>query len=324
MNNIIAITIGDINGIGINILLNCFRENKIKNFVLFTNVKILEHYIKKNNIKIKINIYNKDKENFTYVKNSLNIYNYSCNSSNDNTYKSLRYSYKLCKNKLFSGIITLPLRKDLIKNKINKNFIGHTEFFQKIDKKKYSNMLLFHNKIIVSPLTTHIPINKINKFIYDKKFLYSQIKNLNQVLKLDFSIKIPKLIISGLNPHAGEKGSIGTEELNYIIPTIKKLKKEGLNIAGPFSADSLILNNNLKKYDCFIFMYHDQALIPFKYISKFSGVNYTGNLDIIRVSPDHGTAYDLIGSKNISYKSFLNCFKLVMKISKNRIKHAEG
>ena len=143
-------------------------------------------------------------------------------------------------------------------------------------------------------------------------------------MKKDFNIKQPKIIISGLNPHAGENGKLGNEEIKIISPVVKKLKSKGIKIQGPYSADSLLINKNLKYYDCFIFLFHDQALIPFKYISKFSGVNYTGNLDIIRVSPDHGTAYNLVGSKNISYKSFLNCFKLVMKISKNRIKHAEG
>ena len=143
--------------------------------------------------------------------------------------------------------------------------------------------------------------------------------NLYKTLKEDFNITKPKLIISGINPHAGENGKIGKEEMNYIIPTIKKLKNKGIKIEGPYSGDSLLINKNLKKYDCFVFMYHDQALIPFKYISQFTGVNYTGNLDIIRTSPDHGTAYDLIGTKKISDLSFLNCFKLTRMIYKNRI-----
>ena len=127
------------------------------------------------------------------------------------------------------------------------------------------------------------------------------------------------MIISWLNPHAGENGLIGKEELEYINPTVKKLRKNGINIVGPSSADSILIKKNFTKYNCFIFLYHDQALIPFKFISQFTGVNYTGNLSIIRTSPDHGTAYDLVGSKNISNKSFLNCFKLIKKIYKNRI-----
>ncbi len=135
-------------------------------------------------------------------------------------------------------------------------------------------------------------------------------------------LKKPKIIISGLNPHAGENGKLGNEEIEIINPAVKKLKSKGIKIHGPHSADSLLINKNLEHYDCFIFIFHDQALIPFKYISQFSGVNYTGNLSIIRTSPDHGTAYNLVDSKNISDKSLLNCFKLIKEIHFNR-KHAD-
>ena len=138
-------------------------------------------------------------------------------------------------------------------------------------------------------------------------------------LKFDFNIKSPKLVISGLNPHAGENGGIGIEEKQIIIPIIKQLQKKEINIIGPFSADSLLIKRNIDKFDCFIFIYHDQALIPFKFISQFSGVNYTGNLNIIRTSPDHGTAYNLLGSSKISNKSFINSYKLINKIYNHRI-----
>ena len=179
-------------------------------------------------------------------------------------------------------------------------------------------MILYHNKIIVSPLTTHIRVKNISKTISNKLFLFNQIYNLNKILINDFNIKKPKIIISGLNPHAGENGKLGNEENEIIKPVIKKLKKNGILIFGPFSADSVLINKNLKEYDCFVFMYHDQALIPFKYISQFTGVNYTGNLSIIRTSPDHGTAYDLINKKDYSIQSFINCYKLIKKIYKNR------
>ncbi len=179
-------------------------------------------------------------------------------------------------------------------------------------------MILFHNRIIVSPLTTHIKIKQVSKVISNKEFLYKQIYNLHKSLVIDFNILNPNIIISGLNPHAGENGEIGIEEKKIIIPIIKKLRKNGININGPFSADSVLIPKNLNKYNCFVFIYHDQALIPFKFISKFSGVNFTGNLNIIRTSPDHGTAYNLVGSKEISNKSFINCYKLVNKINNNR------
>ena len=117
---------------------------------------------------------------------------------------------------------------------------------------------------------------------------------------------------------------IGNEEKKIILPTIKKLRKIGIDIDGPLSADSLLIKKNIQTYNCFIFIYHDQALIPFKFISQFTGVNYTGNLDIIRTSPDHGTAYNLVKSKNISNKSLLNCYKLVQRIYKNRLLNVQG
>ncbi len=317
MADLIAITIGDIKGVGIKILIDAWINRKLNNFILFTDHKIIKQYLNNKNVKIELNIIKKEK---IYIDNKkLNIFSYNSNSKEDNTYKSLKFAYNFCKEKICIGIITLPVRKDLIKNKVNKNFIGHTEYFQKIDNKKYSNMILYNKQIIVSPLTTHIEIKKISKFISNKKFIFNQILNLNNTLKKDFNISKPKLIISGLNPHAGENGKIGKEELTYILPTIKKLNKKGVLIDGPFSADSILIKNNLIKYNCFIFIYHDQALIPFKYISQFSGVNYTGNLSVIRTSPDHGTAYDLLKSKKFSNKSFMNCYKLVKKIYKNRM-----
>tara|TARA_B100001057_G_C22801980_1_gene931864 strand:- start:143 stop:1117 length:975 start_codon:yes stop_codon:yes gene_type:complete len=319
MNKVIAITIGDIKGIGIDVLLKSWLNNQLKNFILFTDHDKLLKYFKRNKIKISLNIIDLNKKNFNFNINKFNVFSYKSKTDEENTYKSLKLAYDFCIKNYCIGIITLPLRKDKIIKSIDKRFIGHTEFYQKLDNKKQSNMVLFHKKIIVSPLTTHIEINKISEFIKDKTFIYNQLVNLNETLRIDFNIEKPKIILSGLNPHAGENGKIGKEEIKYLIPVVNKLKIKGINIEGPFSADSLLIRKNMKKYDCFVFIYHDQALIPFKFISQFTGVNYTGNLEIIRTSPDHGTAYDLIGSKNISNTSFLNCYKLINTIYKNRI-----
>lgn len=318
MAKLIAITIGDINGIGIDILLKLWKNNKLKNIILFTNINILKKLLKKRKINLKINIIDNKSLNLNYKNDCLNIFSFETKNNEENTYKSLNYAYQFCKKNICIGMITLPLRKDLIKKRIDKKFIGHTEYFQNLDNKKYSNMILYNKKIIVSTITTHIKVNDISKVISDKKLVYNQIKNLNEILKIDFDITKPKLIISGLNPHAGENGNIGREEIEIISPVVKSLKNTKVLIDGPISPDSMLVKQNLKKYDCFIFMYHDQALIPFKFISQFSGVNYTGNLSVIRVSPDHGTAYNLIGSKNISDLSLLNCFNLINKIKKNR------
>ena len=318
MSNIIAVTIGDIKGVGIEILINSWKKKKINNFILLSDIKLVSKLLKNKNLDKKINLISLNNNKINFDKRKINIFSYKTISSEDNTYKSLMYAYKLCVEKICIGLITLPLRKDLIKKNIDKNFIGQTEFFQNINNKKYANMILYHEKIIVSPLTTHLKLKDIAKTVSNKSLLYNMIYTLNKTLKIDFKIKKPKLIVSGLNPHAGENGEIGDEEVKYIKPIISKLNKDGIYIDGPFSADSILINNNLKNYDCFIFMYHDQALVPFKYISQFSGVNYTGNLNIIRTSPDHGTAYNLVGTKKISDKSLINCFKLINQIHKNR------
>lgn len=318
MSNIIAVTIGDIKGVGIEILINSWKKKKINNFILLSDIKLVSKLLKNKNLDKQINLISLNNNKINFDKRKINIFSYKTISSEDNTYKSLMYAYKLCVEKICIGLITLPLRKDLIKKNIDKNFIGQTEFFQNINNKKYANMILYHEKIIVSPLTTHLKLKDIAKTVSNKSLLYNMIYTLNKTLKIDFKIKKPKLIVSGLNPHAGENGEIGDEEVKYIKPIISKLNKDGIYIDGPFSADSILINNNLKNYDCFIFMYHDQALVPFKYISQFSGVNYTGNLNIIRTSPDHGTAYNLVGTKKISDKSLINCFKLIKQIHKNR------
>ena len=316
MSNIIAISIGDINGIGIEILLDLWKKNKIRKFVLFCNMIVLKNYLNKKKIKININCVNLNNQN--YKKNYFNIYDYKCSSPEENTISSIAYGYKECKKGNYLGLITLPLRKDKIIKKINRNFIGHTEFLQKLDNKNTSNMILYHNQLIITPITTHIKLKSVSSTINKKNFLFNKIISLNKCLIKDFNIKKPKILISGINPHSGENGKIGNEEVNRIKPIINILLKKGIIIDGPSSADTMLNNVNIEKYDCFVFIYHDQALIPFKYISKFEGVNYTGNLDIIRTSPDHGTAYNLVGKKKFSNKSLINCFKLIKLIHQNR------
>ncbi len=323
MNKRIALTIGDINGIGIELLLKIYKSKKNIEFVLFTNFKIFNNYLKSKKIKIKVNIINKNIKNFEFKNNCLNIYNYSANTNEENTYESIKHCYKLCKNHFFIGMITLPIRKDLLIKKINKKFIGHTELLQELDNKNYSNMLMYYKKLLITPLTTHININSVTTTIKKKNYIYNKIQALNNTLKKDFNIKNPKFLISGINPHAGENGKIGKEEIKIILPELNKIKKNGVNIDGPISADAMLIKNNINKYNCFIFISHDQALIPFKFISNFSGINYTGNLSIIRTSPDHGTAYDLVGKRNVSNKSLLNCFNFIKMINKNRIFYAK-
>ena len=318
MSNLIAVTIGDIHGIGIKILLNEWNKRKINNFVLFTNLIILKNYLIKNKLKIKLNEYNK---NYIYDKNKLNIFNIECKNNYTNTYNSIIESYNYTKKRCFIGVVTLPINKFKINKYINKNFIDQTNLYRKLENKKINNMIFVYKNKFFTPLTTHLELSKVSKAFCNTSNILNKIIIINKTLKHDFKFQNPKMLISGINPHCGENGKIGTDEIKYLIPIIKKLKKSKINITGPVSGDSMVNKISLKKYDCFIFAYHDQALIPYKLMSNNSGVNYTSNLNIIRTSPDHGTAYNLVKKGNVSSKSLINSFILLRKIYKNRLKN---
>jgi len=179
-------------------------------------------------------------------------------------------------------------------------------------------MIFVYKKIIFTTLTTHISLKNVNKHLLEKNFILNKIISLNESLINDFKITRPKIIISGINPHSGENNTIGNEESVYIKPIIRKLIKKNILIEGPYSADGIINNKNLKKFDCFIFNYHDQALIPFKIFSKNNGINFTSGIDIIRVSPDHGTGYDIVGKNIAKMTGLINCFKFINKIYNNK------
>lgn len=230
----------------------------------------------------------------------------------------MEFAYKFTKDKKFIGILTLPLNKYKIKNKVNKNFIDQTSFFSNKEKKKNNNMIFYYKNKFFIPLTIHIELKKVHRFFMNKANVINKIENLYYTLIKDFKITKPKILLAGINPHAGENETISKDDNKYLIPVIKELKKKKILVYGPVSGDGMINYQNLQNYDAFIFTYHDQALIPFKIISNYEGVNFTSNLNIIRVSPSHGTAEKLIGSKNIISKGIYNCFDLIKKINRNR------
>ena len=312
---LICVTIGDIEGIGIHLLLKEFKKEKINNFILLTNINIFNKYIKfprnKINIFRKMNLKN-------YNEKKLNIYNFKTRNNYTNTMDSLKIAYEYARKGIFIGILTLPLNKYKLNTSISKNFIDQTSFFSNKENQKYSNMIFYHKKKIFVPLTIHIELKEVHK-LFKKKFMISKkIENLYLTLKRDFNIKNPKMILAGINPHAGENQLISKDDDKYLLPIINHLKQKGIFINGPISGDGIINKENLSSYDAFIFTYHDQALIPFKILSNYEGVNFTSNLNIIRVSPSHGTAENLIGSNKVISKGIINCFNLIRKIKKNR------
>ena len=229
--------------------------------------------------------------------------------------ESLNTAINLAKNNEVSGIVTLPIyKKNLMENK--SNFIGHTEYLAEKDGQD-SLMILISKDLRVATITTHIPISKVSKSLTRKK-ISTKIEILNKSLIKDFNIKKPKIAVSSLNPHSGEEGSIGKEEINTIEPCVDYFKDMGMKIEGPLPADTLFYKKNLNKFDARICMYHDQALIPLKTIDFYGGINFTAGLSFVRTSPDHGTAFNLAGKNRANPKSLINAIKQALIISENR------
>ena len=210
------------------------------------------------------------------------------------------------------ALVTGPLSKENI-IKIDSQFTGHTEHIQKLTKSKNVLMLLGSEKLKLAFITTHIPLQKVSNAI-NEDAVFSKTKILDIELKKKFKIKNPRIGILGLNPHAGENGKIGSEEINKIAPAIKKLKSQKINITGPISADTAFTVSNRKKYDAFVAMYHDQALPVLKAISFGSGYNITLGVSIIRTSVDHGVALDIAGKDGLDYGSLQSAINLAQKI----------
>ena len=219
----------------------------------------------------------------------------------------LTYAHKLSLNKKVAGFINCPINKNLLGEKN----IGVTEFFAKKCKVKKDTevMLISNEKFSVSPLTTHIDLKKVAKKI-SSKLIFKKIKTINSWLK-NKKRKRPKICILGLNPHNAELRD-NSEEKRIIYPALNKLKRIGINIKGPFPADTIFINE-YKNYDVVIGMYHDQVIAPFKTLFKFDAINITLGLKYLRVSPDHGVALSLIGKNKANPKSLMKCIKFINK-----------
>jgi len=209
------------------------------------------------------------------------------------------------------------MKKTLIMNGFN--YPGHTEYLGKISNKR-PLMIMLNKKLKVATLTTHIPISQVPKKI-TKSNLEKTIEVYIKSLKLDFGLTDPKVAVSSLNPHSGEEGKIGNEEIKTIKPTIVKLKKQGNKISGPKSADTMFHKEALKKIDANLCMFHDQALIPIKSSDFYGSINFTAGLPFIRTSPDHGTAFDIAGENKANSSSLTNAIKYVNLIYNQRIKN---
>ena len=318
----LAITMGEPNGINSEIFLKALKKiKKIRNFIICDPFWI-EESLNIFKINFSINIISEPtevKEGFVNIlpieKNVTFKIGQPNKNNNGAILESIDKAIYLAKSKKVSGIVTLPIyKKNLMKDGFA--FPGHTEYLSHKDRSD-SLMILMTDKLKVATATTHIPINKISKSL-NKSLIIKKVNILNKSLIKDFNISHPKIAISSLNPHAGEEGEIGKEEINIIIPAVNELKNNGINAVGPLPADSLFNKDNLKEYDARLCMFHDQALIPIKTLDFYNGINFTSGLSFIRTSPDHGTAFNISGKNLANPDSFISSVKQAVAIAKNR------
>ena len=276
-----------------------FKKNK-KKITIIGNISLIKKEIERNNYKIKINEIldiTKSKKNFINmldikIKNKLKISSYISNCFD----KSLDI---LKKNKNIA-LLNGPVNK---KTFLKKKYLGITEYLAKKTKSKNPVMLIYNETLSVSPITTHLPIKYISKNINKSKII-KKVKSINSFFLKNLKKK-PKIAVLGLNPHCETIEKTG-EEQKEIIPAIKRLRSEKLNIKGPFSADTFFIKKNIDYYDVVVGMYHDQVLTPLKTLYNFNAINITIGLPFIRISPDHGPNISMYG-KNKSDPSSIFC-----------------
>lgn len=215
-----------------------------------------------------------------------------------------------------AAVVTAPIHKAVL-NSAGFGFPGHTEFLAHLTGARRAVMMLASDQLRVVPLTIHMPIAEVPRSI-DKQSVFDTGEIILTALRRDFGILNPRLAVAGLNPHAGEDGMLGGEDLSVIAPAIAALKARAFHVRGPLSADTLFHDEARKTYDAVLCMYHDQALIPIKTLSFWDGVNVTLGLPIVRTSPDHGTALDIAGAGQADARSMIAAVKMAAEISDSR------
>jgi 4-hydroxythreonine-4-phosphate dehydrogenase len=330
-NVIMGISIGDLNGIGSEVILKTFEDTRMLEFctpVIFANVKMLS-FIKKT-LNLDINLHGIDKLDQLHPGkiNVLNVWREGINVEfgvqNDDAgkyaIKSFIEATAALKEGLIDVLVTAPINKYNIQSEDFK-FPGHTDY---LDQQLEGDalMLMVNDGLRIGLLTDHLPVNEVAKHL-NEELIRRKINTINKSLKEDFMVNKPKIAVLCLNPHCGDSGVIGNEDDKVLKPALKKLFEEGVMVFGPFPADGFFGSGMHEKYDAVIAAYHDQGLVPFKTLSFGNGVNYTAGLSGIRTSPDHGTAYDIAGKGVADHNSFKEAVYLALDVYHNRNEYKE-
>lgn len=327
----LGISIGDLNGIGAEVVLRIFEDNRMLDFctpIIFASIKTMSFV--KNHFKLDINlngIHNinqaiagrvnvlncwKENVNINFGQEDLKIGEYAI--------KSLVQATKALKEDEIDVLVTAPINKHNIQSDTFK-FPGHTDYLNQ-ELEGNSLMFMVTQGLRVGLLTDHVPVKDIAAHI-TPKLIEEKIATVYQSLIHDFRINKPKIAVLGINPHTGDNGVIGNEDDTVLRPTLQKIKASGKLVFGPYAADSFFGSDNYKNFDAIIASYHDQGLIPFKTLSFGQGVNYTAGLNRVRTSPDHGTAYEIAGKGTADISSFKEAIFTGIQIFNNRKEYQE-
>jgi 4-hydroxythreonine-4-phosphate dehydrogenase len=328
----IGISIGDMNGIGLEVILKTVSDPRILGLctpVLFGSSKVVSYH--KNIVQVEFPFANlrsaEDAEN-----GKVNVVN--CWQENVNitlgkmseeggryAYKALEVAVSALKMGTIDALVTAPINKKAMQL-ANFPHAGHTEYITEQLGAKESVMLMLNDGFRVGLVTNHLPLSKVAESVTKERIL-KKLAILDETLRIDFNIGRPTIAVLGLNPHAGDEGALGEEEERIIRPAIEAAKDRGILAMGPFPADGFFGSGQHVKYDAILAMYHDQGLIPFKALSFGSGVNYTAGLGAVRTSPDHGTAFDIAGKDMADPSSFRQALFTALDVAKNRAAYVE-
>jgi len=325
---VVGITIGDINGVGPEIIIKAFSDNRMLQIctpVIYGSSKIISYYKK---------ALNNNDFNFTTIKSGAEIFDKKINLINcwdedvlptpgvasldggKYAFSSLQTACAHLNDGTIDVLVTGPIDKKTMQQD-GFRFPGHTEYLAQQFPSSDFVMMLVSDRLRIATVTGHVAVKDVASLLTTEKIL-SKIKVMNQSLKRDFGIQKPRIAVLGLNPHSGDSGLIGNEEQLIISPAIKSAFDQGIMAFGPYGADGFFGSSAFTGFDGALAMYHDQGLVPFKALSFETGVNFTAGLSVVRTSPDHGTAYDIAGKGLASEESLRSAIYLACDISRKR------
>jgi len=326
----IAITSGEPAGIGLDLCVLLAYQTIAAEIIIIADPDALTARAEQLGISIRIHVFDKNKVaevhagngNITLIpiKTSGEVMAGQLNPSNSSyVIEMLSTAMDGCLSGIFDAMVTAPVHKGII-NQAGIAFTGHTEFLAEQSDTEQVVMMLVGGGMRVALATTHLPLTKISTAI-TKETLTKTIRILHADLVNKFGIQHPRILVAGLNPHAGEGGYLGDEEIKIITPVLDQLRNEGLNLIGPLPADTMFSQKNIAQTDAFLAMYHDQGLAVLKHASFGEGVNVTLSLPFIRTSVDHGTALDLAGKGNVEIGSLLAAIQLAIDLANTKKTH---